>query len=73
MKNLVNERFGTSTRILLKELNTYSTKKNFVLWNILELLNTMKEFIKEKIESYTVKTDKNLEITVEVTIKEKDI
>jgi hypothetical protein len=33
----------------------------------------MKEFIKEKIESYTVKTDKNLEITVEVTIKEKDI
>jgi len=73
MKNLVNERFGTSTIILLKELNTYSTKKNFVLLNILELLNTMKEFIKEKIESYTVNTDKNLEITVELTIKEKDI
>jgi hypothetical protein len=73
MKNLVNERFGTSTIILLKELNTYSTKKNFVLLNILELLNTMKEFIKEKIESYKVNTDKNLEITVELTIKEKDI
>lgn len=73
MKNLANETFGMKHRIDSKEMEFYGTKRNFVLWNILEALNRMKEFIKENVESYTVETDKNLEILVEVTIKEKDI